>query len=105
MENPGIGRRTYLVTYSQGDVRKFPTRESFGKMLVEHFNAGSQSRKAKVIHWAVCQEQHEDGGLHYHASLKLTGAKKWLKDKESITNDHGITLNFSDSHNYYIAAY
>ena len=103
MENPRIGRRTYLVTYSQADVRKFPTRESFGKMLVEHFNAGSG--KAKVSHWAVFQEQHEDGGLHYHASLKLTGAKKWLKVKESINNDHGIMLNFSDSHNYYIAAY
>ena len=72
-------------------------------MLVEHFNVGLG--KAKVSHWAVCQEQHEDGGLHYHALLKLTGGKKWLKVKESINNDHGIMLNFSDNHNYHIAAY
>ena len=68
MKNPRTGRRTYLVTYFQADISKFPTRESFGKMLVEYFNAGSG--KAKVSHWAVCQEQH-DGGLRYHASLKF----------------------------------
>ena len=61
MENPRIGRRTYLVTYSQADMSKFLTRESFGKMLVKHFNAGSE--KAKVSYWVFCQEQHEDGGL------------------------------------------
>ena len=27
--NPRNGRRTYLVTYSQADLRKFPTRESW----------------------------------------------------------------------------
>ena len=70
---------------------------------MEHFNAGSG--KAKVSHCSHCQERPKDGGLRYHASLKLIGAKKWLKVKESITNDRGIMLNFSDSHNYYIAAY
>ena len=103
LKNTNVGRRTYLVTYSQADTTKFPTRESFGNMLEKFFNAGTG--KVKVSHWACCMENHQDGGLHYHASLKLTGPKKWFKVKENITKSHNITVNFSDNHNYYIAAY
>ena len=71
--------RTYFVTYSQVDLNKFPTRQSFGEMLEEQFNAGSG--KAQVSHWACCLEEHQDKGLHYHVSLKLTAPKKWLKIK------------------------
>ena len=69
-------RRTYLVTYSQADLNKFPTQQSFGKMLEEHFNGGSGM--AKVTHLACCLEEHQDKGLHYHVSLKLTAPKKWI---------------------------
>ena len=31
--NPRVGRRQYLVTYSQPDEFKFSSRESFGEML------------------------------------------------------------------------
>ena len=48
LTNPRNGRRTYLATYSQGDLNKFPTRQSFGKMLEEQFNAGYG--RAKVSH-------------------------------------------------------
>ena len=37
--NPCVGRRKYLVTYSQADESKFSTRESFGKMLEAKSNA------------------------------------------------------------------
>ena len=56
------GRRTYLVTYSQADLKKFPTRESFGTMLEAKFNAGPG--KARVSHWACCLEEHQEGGFH-----------------------------------------
>ena len=39
--NPRVGRRQYLVSYSQADESKFFTRESFGKMLETEFNAGT----------------------------------------------------------------
>ena len=39
--NPLVGRRQYLVTYSQADEKVFSTRESFGLMLEDQFNAGS----------------------------------------------------------------
>ena len=34
LQNPRSGRRQYLITYSQADINKFPTRESFGKMYI-----------------------------------------------------------------------
>jgi hypothetical protein len=65
-------RRTYLVTYSQADLSKFPTRESFGQQVVAYFNEGSG--KVEVQHWACCLEPHEIiSGLHYHLCVKLSG--------------------------------
>ena len=103
LENPQIGRRQYLVTYSQADVNKFATRESFVRMLENEFNKCSS--KAKVMHWACCKEPHQTSGFHYHCCLKLSGVKKWLSVKNHIMQTHVITLNFSDKHNNYISAY
>ena len=69
LTNTHNGRRTYLVTYSQVDLNKFPTRQSFGEMLEEQFNAGSG--KAKVNHWACCLEEHQDKGLHICITMSL----------------------------------
>ena len=98
-----VGRRQYLVTYSQADLNKFPSRESFGNMLCTEFNSGGGA--VKVAHWAGCRENHADGGVHYHCSLKLTGVKKWLLLKRTIEQKHKVVLNFSDSHDHYISAY
>lgn len=97
------GRRQYLVTYSQADEDKFPTRESFGKMIADSFNAGAS--KVKSEHWACCREPHESGGFHYHCSIKMSGNKKWLSVKKQIQENHKIVVNFSDSHDHYISAY
>ena len=45
MTNPRIGRRTYLVTYSKAGINRFPTRESFGNMLVKYFNKKDVKRR------------------------------------------------------------
>ncbi|CAB3996967.1 hypothetical protein DSY43_02735 [Paramuricea clavata] len=103
LANPRNSRRTCLVTYSQADLNKFPSRESFGQMLEEQFNTGTG--KAKVSHWACCLEEHQDKGVHYHVSLKLTAPKKWLKIKNDIIKKHNVTVHFSDNHDNYIAAY
>ena len=50
-------RRTYLVTYSQADLVKFPSRQSFGEAVEAAFNAGSG--KVGVNYWACCKENHE----------------------------------------------
>ena len=66
-------RRTYLVTYSQADLVKFPSRQSFGEAVEAAFNAGSG--KVGVNYWACCKENHETAGQHYHESIKLSGPK------------------------------
>ena len=103
LNNPRIGRRQYFVTYSQADSDKFPTRESFGRMLENEFNQGTGH--IKVSHWACCKEDHKEEGFHYHCCLKLLGVKKWFSVKEGITKKINIVVNFSDSHNHYISAY
>jgi len=37
--SPIVGRRLYLVTYSQINEELFPTRESFANALQQEFNA------------------------------------------------------------------
>ena len=103
LTNERSGRRTYLVTYSQADLATFPTRDSFGCMIEEYFNSGNG--KAKVTHWACCLEEHENEGLHYHVSLKLSAPKKWLNVKKTVMEKHDVVRHFSDQHDNYIAAY
>ena len=96
-------RRSYLVTYSQADLEKFPTRESFGKVVVTAFDKGSG--KVKVEHWACALEHHANGGKHYHVSLKLSGPKRWIFAKNELCEKHGVVVNFSETHGNYHTAY
>lgn len=96
-------RRTYLVTCSQVNLDLFPTRESFGSLVAQCFDAGSG--KVKVDHWACCLEQHKNGGSHYHVALKLSGPKRWKSIKNRVFESHGIVINFSESHDNYYTAY
>ena len=95
--------RTYLVTYSLADLTNFPTRKGFGKCIKKHFNSGSG--KVKVQHWACAKEKHQNGGVHYHVALKLTGPKHWKSVKERIPLKEGIVVNFSGNHDNYYSAY
>ena len=88
------GRRTNLVTYSQANLQQFFTTKDSGQMVVRNFNSGSS--KTRVSHWACCVEDNQDGGKHYHASLKPDGVKKWSQVKKNISSKHGIQLNFRD---------
>ena len=79
---PCVGRRQYLVTYSQADESKFSIRKSCGKMLEAKFNAGTSV--FKMHYWACSREEHQNNEFHYHGALKLTGCKKWLSVKNRI---------------------
>ena len=100
--DPRTPRRTYLVTYSQADLQKYPTREVFGKSVAEAFDSGES--KHKVTCWACCLEPHKDGGYHYHVSIKLTGAKRWKSVKDKFA-EQNVQLHFSDHHTNYYSAY
>ena len=103
LTNSRTEKRQYLVTYSQCDLNKFPTRQSFGEMLCHEFNSGTS--KVRVQHWACCREPHSEEGMHYHCSIKLTGKKKWAMVRRNIQEKYGINVNFSSRHDYYYSAY
>ena len=98
-----VQRRQYLVTYSQADLEKFPTRESFGNALVSCFNS---TGKIAVEYWACCLEPHkETSGHHYHVCVRLSGPKRWNPVKNALIEKHGVVVNFSESHENYYSAY
>ena len=101
--NSRLPRRTYLVTYSQANLTKFPTRKEFGKCIKKHFNSGSA--KVKVQHWAFAKEKDQNGGVHYIVALALKSPKRWKSVKESISLKEEIVVNFSDNHDNYYSAY
>lgn len=64
-------RRVYLITYSQADVNKFPTRQSFANAVLAAF------AETNVVHWCCSKEHHQKSGVHYHMSA-LVACKEIL---------------------------
>lgn len=93
-------RQVYLVTYSQSNLDKFPTRKSFAEAVVCSF----KETNSDVLHWACCRESHENGGYHYHLAIKLDKCKRWLPSKNYLKRRYDISVHFSNlHHNYYSA--
>ena len=83
-------RRTYLVTYSHADKELFPTRKDFAIACHDAFNG-----KDFVSYYACCEENHEDGTPHYHATLQLKKPCRWGVAKKRLAKQ-GATVNFSE---------
>ena len=96
-------RRTYLLTYSQVDVDKFPDCSSFSKCVLQAFQTGKS--KSVVKEWACSEELHNNGGKHYHMSINLSGTRRWKPIKNEIYNKHGISVHFQSKNCGYVAAY
>ena len=96
-------KRQYLVTYSKADLVKFPTRRSFCDALISCFNA---TGIFVAEYWACCLEEHEHAsGYHYHASVRLSGPKRWGPVRKRLHERFGIYVNFSELHDNYYSAY
>lgn len=93
-------RRVYLITYSQADEEKFPTRNSFAVAVLAAFSRTN----SKVIQWCCSLENHKTSGVHYHMCIKLDKLQRWLAAKNFLAESYGISVHFSDRHaNYYTA--
>ena len=93
-------RKVYLITYSQANTSKIPTRNSFAEAVMNAFKSGS----ASVLHWCCSQESHKKSGVHYHMCLKLDRNHRWLRAKKYLSEQYGISVHFSSVHtNYYTA--
>ena len=90
--SPCVGRRQYLVTYSQADESKFSILESFGKLLEAEFNAATSV--VKVGYWACSRGEHQNDGFHYRCALKLIDCKKWLPVKNRIAEKTWYSSQF-----------
>ena len=105
-ETKEIGRRevrqVYLVTYSQADTIKFPTRESFADAVVSSFRAPS----ARVLHWCCSKEPHKSSGVHYHLCLKLNKSHRWLPAKNYLKEQYNISVHSSkEDHDVIMSEY
>ena len=93
-------RKVYLITYSQANTSKYPTRNSYAEAVINAFHSGS----ANVLHWCCSQELHKKSGVHYHMCLKLDINQRWLRAKKYPREKYGISVHFSSMHtNYYTA--
>ena len=94
-------RQVYLVTYSQADTTKFPTRYSFAEAVVRSFT----NRGASVIQWCCAQEHHYRSGVHFHVAIKLNKNQRWLPAKRFLQETYGICVHFSNIHANYFSAW
>lgn len=96
--------RTYLLTYSQADLVRYPTCKDFTDSVLEAFSCGSS--KSTVQQWATCMEKHEmTGGYHYHMCVKLSATRRWKPVFEYLYKNFQISVNFSSKSYGYLAAY
>ena len=94
-------RLVYLITYSQVEVQKVPTREAFVNIVVEAVN----SIGADIKQWVCCEENHEQGGVHYHIAIKLSKRHRWLQIKRYIEAHYSVVTHFSSLHSNYYSAW
>ena len=97
--NPRQTRQVYLITYSRANITRF-TRETFSHAVLNAF----QNTPAQTVQWVCAQEQHEDGGIHFHMAIKLDRVQRWLRVKQRLQEEYDIIVHFSSAHvNYYSA--
>ena len=84
-------RQVCLITYSQADEARFPTRESFVQAVLFSF----YNTPAKVVQWCCCLERHTVTGIHYHMAVKLNKNQRWLQSKKLLLEKFGISVHFS----------
>ena len=94
-------RSVYLVTYSQANREEIPTRAFFAQALVKSF----EQVGAEVIQWCCSEENHKDGGTHYHVAMKLKRVTRWIRSKKYLKERHGITVHYSNRHHNYYSAW
>ena len=94
-------RSVYLVTYSQADLTRFPTRQEFAHVVVQSFSIGT----AHVVQWVCCRESHRRNGQHYHLAIKLDRNQRWMMSKRYLSREYGITVHYSSRHHNYYSAW
>ena len=91
-------RKVYLITYSQADVERFPTRDSFVQAILHAFH----DSPANIIQCCCCMEEHsKSSGFHFHMAIKLDKNQRWLGIKRLLERCD-ISVHFSAIHRNYL---
>ena len=65
----------------------------------------TRSGLADIVQWVFSQERHSSGGTHYHMAVKLSHARRWLRVRNYLDDNHSIQVNFSSVHSNYYSAW
>ena len=86
--------KVYLITYSQADFERFPTRDLFVQAVLYAFH----DSPANIIQWCCCMEEHsKSSGFHFHMAVKLDKNQQWLGIKRLLERCD-ISVYFSAIH-------
>ena len=91
-------RSIYLITYSRANEGIDPNRETFLQLVFDSFYNADPLTRCEIVQWVCSQEQHRDGGIHYHMAVKLNARRRWLKIRKYLDERHGVKVNFSARH-------
>ena len=96
-------RTSYLITYSQADLTRFPNREDFALLVVGLFN--ETEGDGRVDYWVCGKEEHRNtSGYHYHLALKLTEPIRYDSVQARLREENGVKVNFRDDYDMYVYA-
>lgn len=96
-------RTTYLITYSQADLTRFPDREDFARLVVGLFN--ETEGVGRVDYWVCGKEEHRNtSGYHYHLALKLTDGIRFDSVQARLVEENDVKVNFRDDYDLYVYA-
>ena len=73
---PRFQGKTFLLTYAQAD--RIASKEALHEWLLTYF-------PQKLI---TCREQHEDGGVHYHAVLQFATRQDFRDERRFDWQGH-----------------
>ena len=92
----------YLITLSQAG-GTVASKKDFGEAIARAFQ--HLYGNGSVMYWAACEERHQDGGVHYHASIKLSRPQRFSRARAHLDEQHGMNVNFAAGQGGYFGAY
>jgi len=97
-------RRVYLITYSQANMEEFPSCETFVTRFLKFFEQDKEDPNPPT-QYACCQENHANGGAHYHLVIQFEKPRRWNPMKRFMYSKYGVSLHFSSQSYGYKVAY
>ena len=70
--------------------------DEFAHVIIDEF------KDYNVLQWVSCEQDHKDGGIHYHYAIKLDRVKRWKAVRQNLQDKYIICVNFSDHHDNYL---